>query len=186
MKYYAMIGDRQAGPAELPELTEAGLTPETYVWCKGMDDWTQAKDVADICRYFRQRLFDKMHPGTAALPAASPQPEQRDYATPEEMRHMKRREYWQEVSRQIAENQPDPQEELSTPPSTWWPFPIVLAIIAFSPLGIPAAIMARRSAKQWQAGNAAASHESARMAKMCAGMAFAAAMMLIAVVLRAI
>ncbi|MDE6510569.1 MAG: DUF4339 domain-containing protein [Muribaculaceae bacterium] len=56
MKYFAMIGGRRIGPMELDEMPKEGVRPETYVWCKGMDDWMKADDVPDICRYFRQRL----------------------------------------------------------------------------------------------------------------------------------
>lgn len=56
MKYFAMIGGRQYGPMELDEMVGEGVRPDTYVWCKEMDDWTLASDVPDICRYFRQRL----------------------------------------------------------------------------------------------------------------------------------
>ncbi len=56
MKYFAMIGGRQYGPMTLDEMVSEGVRPDTYVWCKGMDDWTLASDVPDICRYFRQRL----------------------------------------------------------------------------------------------------------------------------------
>lgn len=56
MKYFAMIGGRQYGPMELDDMVREGVRPETYVWCKGMSDWTVASDVPDICRYFRQRL----------------------------------------------------------------------------------------------------------------------------------
>lgn len=56
MKYFAMIGGHQYGPMTLDEMVSEGVRPDTYVWCKGMDDWTLAGDVPDICRYFRQRL----------------------------------------------------------------------------------------------------------------------------------
>ncbi len=56
MKYFAMIEGRQYGPMTLDEMVREGVRPDTYVWCKGMDDWTLAEDVPDICRYFRQRL----------------------------------------------------------------------------------------------------------------------------------
>lgn len=51
-----MTSRGQCGPLELWELPSAGVTPDTYVWCKGMADWTRASEVADICRYYRQRL----------------------------------------------------------------------------------------------------------------------------------
>ncbi|MDE6192423.1 MAG: DUF4339 domain-containing protein [Muribaculaceae bacterium] len=56
MKYFAMIGGRQYGPMELDDMPKEGVRPDTYVWCKGMDDWMPADEVPDICRYFRQRL----------------------------------------------------------------------------------------------------------------------------------
>lgn len=56
MKYFAMIDGRQYGPMELDDMVKEGVHPDTYVWCKGMADWTLASDVPDICRYFRQRL----------------------------------------------------------------------------------------------------------------------------------
>lgn len=56
MKYFAMIGGRRYGPMELDDMVKEGVRPDTYVWCKGMEDWSPASDVPDICRYFRQRL----------------------------------------------------------------------------------------------------------------------------------
>lgn len=68
-KYFAMIDGEQRGPFALEELREAGVTPSTYVWRKGMPDWVEAGDDAEICRYFRQYIFDKMHP--ASVPAVA-------------------------------------------------------------------------------------------------------------------
>ncbi len=51
-----MIGGQQYGPMELDDMVKEGVRPDTYVWWKGMADWTPASDVPDICRYFRQRL----------------------------------------------------------------------------------------------------------------------------------
>ncbi|MDE7096207.1 MAG: DUF4339 domain-containing protein [Muribaculaceae bacterium] len=56
MKYFAMIGGRQIGPMEIDDMVKEGVRPDTYVWCKQMEDWMPAGDVPDICRYFRQRL----------------------------------------------------------------------------------------------------------------------------------
>ena len=60
MKYFAMIEGRQYGPMTLDDMVKEGVRPDTYVWCKGMDDWRKASDVADICRYFRQRLAGEL------------------------------------------------------------------------------------------------------------------------------
>lgn len=62
MRYFAMIDGERRGPFELDQLPDAGVGPDTYVWCKGMDDWEKAADVADICRFYRQRLFNLAHP----------------------------------------------------------------------------------------------------------------------------
>ncbi len=50
--YFAMIDGERRGPFRLDQLRDAGVGPDTYVWSKGMADWEQAADVADICRYF--------------------------------------------------------------------------------------------------------------------------------------
>lgn len=46
-KYYFMLAGKQYGPFEISELTEK-IKPETFVWCNGMADWKQAKDVPDL------------------------------------------------------------------------------------------------------------------------------------------
>lgn len=68
MRYFAMIDGERRGPFELDQLPDAGVSPDTYVWCKGMDDWEKAADVADICRFYRQRLFNLAHPQREPAP----------------------------------------------------------------------------------------------------------------------
>ena len=48
-KYYFIDkdGNRQ-GPRTIEHLTSADITPETLVWCKGMDKWQRAKAVEDF------------------------------------------------------------------------------------------------------------------------------------------
>ena len=65
MKYYAMIEGQQKGPFSLDELADAGVRPSTYVWCRDMPDWQPAEEVPDICRHFRRRIHDLMHPSSA-------------------------------------------------------------------------------------------------------------------------
>ena len=83
MKYFAMIDGRQYGPMELDEMVREGVRPDTYVWCKGMDDWRPASDVADICRYFRRRLAgdlpsQKLSGGDANQYKAVPEDEEQE------------------------------------------------------------------------------------------------------------
>lgn len=51
-----MIGDEQRGPFEIAQLADEGVRPDTYVWCKTMDDWAPASDVPEIRRYFQSRI----------------------------------------------------------------------------------------------------------------------------------
>lgn len=186
MKYFAIINKEQVGPLELPELVEAGLRPDTYVWCKGMDDWQPASEVADICRFFRNRIFDLMHPSAATVqpaetPATAATPDDDDY------KGMKSREFWATVATQIKEqselNETNPVQQ-SEPPSAWYPFPIVLAVIFFFPLGIPALLYARKSAKLWKADMHDESREAARQAKFYGGIAFFIGLIFIAAIFR--
>ncbi len=43
MRYFAMIDGERRGPFGLDELADAGVRPDTYVWCKGMSDWEKAE-----------------------------------------------------------------------------------------------------------------------------------------------
>lgn len=160
---------------ELPELVEAGLMPETYVWCKGMDDWQQAREVADICRFFRNRIFDLMHP-TAADPATPAGDQTREFRLMEDADYkgMKRREFYNAVGEQVAHTAKDPDQEKleqGIPPAPLPGWLALLAILLFFPLGIPALLQSRKGQKLWAAGLEAQSHETARSARMCAGMA---------------
>lgn len=65
MLYFAMIDGERRGPYRLDELAEAGVGPDTFVWCRGMEDWQKADEVADICRHFRQTIFNRMHPSVS-------------------------------------------------------------------------------------------------------------------------
>lgn len=170
---------------ELSELVEAGLMPDTYVWCKGMDDWQPAKDVADICRFFRNRIFDLMHPSAPpAVPdKTASQPSQLDDV---DYKNMKYREFWSTIASQVQEQSQERKEQDTpgNPPSTWYPFPIVLAAILFFPLGIPALLHARKAEKQWKSGMYQQSHESARQAKFYGGIAFFIGLIFIAAIFR--
>lgn len=125
MKYFAMIGDRQTGPFELHNVVREGVRPDTYVWCKGMPDWTMAKNVPDICRYFRQRLSGSL-PASASDPIAdmraAQQLEQEELINmfPPQMRNYVRKS----GVRLTKDNVPQPQKPMSST------LPILLYIIS--------------------------------------------------------
>lgn len=82
MKYFAMIGEECRGPFTLDQLEDAGVRPSTYIWCKGMTDWQKAEEVADVCRYFRQRIAEIQHPTLVETPSDSSAAEERDQLPP--------------------------------------------------------------------------------------------------------
>lgn len=140
-RYFAMIDGEQRGPFTPEELPEAGVLPDTYVWCKGMDDWQRADEVADICRFFRCRIFDLMHPSQAA-PAVTPEPEQPE--TDPNLELDPEDPYIFRRNRPLMEETPDTDIQ---PVSMLIPA-IVLTLLCFPPTGFVAiyyGIMTRRS-----------------------------------------
>ena len=130
MRYFAMIDGERRGPYELDQLVEAGVHPSTYVWCKGMDDWEKAEDVADICRYFRQRIFDKMHPSPIVQQPA-PQPE----AQPEQQNFP------------FADNKPEPN--IDVPPAPTLFIAIFLTLFCFPVTGLVAIYYSYKARRAW-------------------------------------
>lgn len=142
--YFVMIDGERRGPFTLDALHEAGVTPDTYVWTKGMDDWEQAADVADICRFYRQRIFDKMHPvpdhkGEPQLPQVeeTPPPGSGGYPFP---------------------MPPDEPENPDLPPASLLAVSVLLTLLCFPPTGFVAiyySMMSRKAWDQWTKGGAA-------------------------------
>lgn len=133
--YFAMIDGERRGPFALDALAEAGVTPDTYVWSKGMSDWEKARDVADICRYYRQRIFDRMHPAPTLPAQPEPQPEQEQqqvpgYGYPFPM-------------------PPDDADTATEPPMSLLAISIVMTFLCFPPTGFVAIYYAVMSRKAW-------------------------------------
>lgn len=184
MKYYAIIDGQQVGPMELEELIHAPLMPHTWVWCKGMSDWQQARDVADICRFWRRRLFDLMHPSPENTSLA---PKPQLPTTDEDYKGLSRREFYQSIATHIQQDATDPdrqklQQGIEPAPLPLWVS--ILAIVLFFPLGIWAIVSSRRSHTQWQRSQKEESYESARSARMCAGIAICLGIIAISIVLQ--
>ena len=141
MKYFAMINGECCGPFSLAELPEAGVGPDTYVWCRGMADWEKAEDVADICRFYRQRIFDLMHP---TAPEPTPELQSPDQETEN------RAKGW--IGRWVSDSDilPEPEPPMDTPPPSLIGVALVL-IVFCSPLpGFVALYFAFKSRKAWE------------------------------------
>jgi len=172
LKYYIITEtDEQRGPFRLEELADAGVTPDTYVWCKGMKTWKQAADVPDICRYWRNRLYNLQHPD---LPAKGIPEELQRQQSPGVTRFQK---YGIEM--------PDPagiKTDINIKPAdTLWPS--ILVTILCSWLGLVAIYYSWQTNKNWNLGNHELAHEQSRKAKIWLGISFFSSFIIMAVLI---
>ncbi len=178
-----MIDGEQRGPFPLDQLAAEGVRPSTYVWTDGMDDWEKAEDVADICRLFRNRLHDLMHPGSV-------QAELRQEATPYRLkdipdasptrydRHLKEGESFPSLE------EIDAREDHSLQPPSLI-LPAVLVAILFCPLvGLIAVVYAVKTRNAWKQGEKDKAYDYHRSAKMWIGITFFLGLILAAFVMR--
>lgn len=152
MRYFAMIDGERRGPIELDGLAEAGVRPDTYVWCKGMADWEKAEDVADICRYYRRRIFDLMHPSrrrestdksAGSDESAEPAGEDPYAVLPPRFRELARRAGT--PPRGIRDDSPD----TSVPPSPTLFLSILLTLFCFPLTGLVAVFYSYKARVAW-------------------------------------
>lgn len=182
-RYFAMIEGEQRGPYTLEELPGAGVGPQTYVWRKGMEDWEQAGDVADICRFYRQRIFSLMHP--SPIPAADETQRDENGEESGENRGLRFG---------IGSNLPLPSHEPENPdmpPQTMLVGAILMTLFCFPPTGFVAIYYSIMSSKAWGKANHSVSrqgaplytdeeraeykrkaHDCSRLAKMWTGITF--------------
>lgn len=153
MTYYAMISGRQQGPFTLDQLVEIGISPDTYVWCKGMADWQPADEVADICRAFRLHIVNLQHPAPVRKtdqPIAEPGEESdaRNY----------------EPMYDPAEHDP-----ASPPPSGMLVVAILVTLFCFTPTGLAAIYYAVRTQRSYRKSLTQDMCDSIRHYKMWVG-----------------
>lgn len=175
-KYYAMIDGEQKGPFSLEELPAAGVRPSTYIWCSGMPDWQKAEENADVCRLFRNHLYDIMHPSS---PPSVINSEDKDKykVQPDNTEGSSTTRF----DRFLQENGEGPlptleeienQKDTSSPPASMIGYAWLVTILCFFPTGIVALIYAYKSKKEWSKGNNKMAHEYNRSAKMWTGITF--------------
>ena len=175
-----MIDGERRGPLELSQLVEAGVRPDTYVWCKEMDDWEQARYVADICRLYRQRIFSLNHPEVLAAPVTE------EEAGRQETGETPARLYSPRGLPHVDDN-PD----TSVPPTSMMLVSFLLTLFCFPFTGIMAIYYSLKTRQAWEQATRSNSkgegklysdkereelrivaHDYSRMAKMWAGITF--------------
>lgn len=177
-KYYAMIDGEQKGPFALEDLPGAGVRPSTYIWCKGMPDWQKAEENAEVCRLFRNHLYDVMHPGNAQIQdSQAVTPDDRWKVKPDEPSGP----YPSRFDKYLQETGNDPlptleeieaQKDTSNPPVNMVGYAWLVTFFCCVPTGIVALVFAYKSKKAWKNGNNTLSHDYCRSAKMWTGISF--------------
>ena len=175
-KYYAMIDGEQKGPFSLAELPAAGVRPSTYIWCKGMPDWQKAEDNADVCRLFRNHLYDVMHP--SSTPTVAKQEDLDKYKVEPDSKDGHSPTRFDRFLQESGENPLPTLEEIeaqrdnSIPPVSMVGYAWVVTILCFFPTGIVALVFAYKCNKAWKNGDNNMAHEYNRRAKMWTGVTF--------------
>lgn len=180
-KYYAMIDGERKGPFTLEELPAAGVRPSTYIWCKGMPDWQKAEENADVCRLFRNHLYDIMHPDPVPqvnqIPTNTSQTDDRWKIKPEAPADPHRSRFDGFLQQSGEDPLPTLQEieektDTSTPPPSMIGLAWLVTIFCCWPTGIVALIFAYKTKKVWKQGDHKLAYEFSRKAKMWTGITF--------------
>ena len=60
--YYIAIDNQRRGPFPEEELLQNGMTPDSLVWCNGMEGWTRASDVPELAKYLESQKVPQFDP----------------------------------------------------------------------------------------------------------------------------
>lgn len=170
MMYYAIINGQQQGPFTLYQLPYAGVGPDTYVWCKTMERWQPAREVADICRFYRQHLAAVMHPGYTpprygAPPAGIPD-RLKDARSDVDDDFPMRWRYVVEKAGERPVKLPEAGPDLSRKPRYMLWEAVVVLLLCCPPIGVAALWYSLKSRRLWRAGRAAEAHDAARTTRI--------------------
>ena len=176
-KYYAMIDGVQKGPFSLQQLPEAGVRPSTYIWCKGMQDWQKAEDDPEVCRLFRNHLYDKMHPSDAPQQNNISVEDNRWKVQPDEPKGPPPSKFDRFLQQAGEDPLPtleeiDSKEDKTNPPISMIGYAWLVTIFCFPPTGIAALVYAYKSKNAWKKGENNLAHDLNRKAKMLTGISF--------------
>lgn len=78
MYYISTDGIEKIGPISLDQLSQYNLTPDTLVWCSGMDNWCHASQVEELTPYLEAQAQPQPQP----QPWQQPKPQQHFQAQP--------------------------------------------------------------------------------------------------------
>lgn len=184
-----MIDGERRGPFTLEELHASGVRPDTYVWCKGMSDWEKAEDVADICRFYRQRIFNLMHPSSSPTVRENDDNENDSEEDPYLNFPLSFRRYARQAG--ADPNIKEPEPDTSRRPTSLIPLSVTLLLLCCPITGVIALYYAIKSRHAWNEAHRSTqdhnkelysdserqalsrkAHEYARLARMWCGITF--------------
>jgi len=55
MEYWIIVDKRHAGPYSADQLVNAGLKPDTLIWCEGLPEWTPAGQISELAQMMAMR-----------------------------------------------------------------------------------------------------------------------------------
>lgn len=181
-KYFAFIDGEQRGPFTLDQLTDVGVHPSTYVWCKDMDDWQRADSVEEIRNLFRHHIERKKEIEPAA-PAAAPV----ETVKPEEVSNEASGARPGRFGR-FGVQLPEMEEniDLNTPPQVSMTLAVLSLLLCFPLTGLVAVFYTYKAQKTWDEatkwggakgkdseGLRRKAHEYERLSKMWLGLTVA-------------
>ncbi|MCH5213903.1 MAG: DUF4339 domain-containing protein [Muribaculaceae bacterium] len=171
--YYYQHNGEQKGPVPVDRLVASGIRPGTYVWCKGMQDWQKAEDVAEIRAAMTGHLADKAR---RHIEIETPEvTEVRGSGTAQEAPQEEKRAFGFPI-REDNTMEPD----VNMPPQLSMTLSVLTLILCFPPTGVVSVVFTAKSQKAWQNSCMEPdhktqeelrrkSHEYARLAKMWLG-----------------
>lgn len=153
--YYIANDNQRRGPFPEDQLLQNGLTPDSLVWCNGMDGWKKASEVPELAMYFAPQE-----------PQYGPQYGQPQYGQPQYGQPQYGQQYDPYNQPQYAQGQYQGYGE-NMPPCPhnymWWA--ILCTIFCAWPFGIPAIVNAAKVKSAYNNGDYEGAQAHARSAK---------------------
>lgn len=147
--YYIAIDNQRRGPFPEEELLQNGMTPDSLVWCNGMEGWTRASDVPELAKYLESQKVPQVPQFDPQYISQYDQPQYPDYP-----------QYAQEQYQQDYEDGPKC-------PHNFLVWAIISTVLCF-PFGIPAIINAAKVKPAYEQGYYDEAVKRSRRAKIWA------------------
>ncbi|MBQ4368008.1 MAG: DUF4339 domain-containing protein, partial [Muribaculaceae bacterium] len=183
MKYYIAENGQPAGPFEISELLNHGLTVNSQVWCETMENWQPASQVPELMNVLQPAVQQPyQEPVQQAQPYQGPVQQAQPYqqqAQPYQQPYQQQAQPYQQPYQQQAQPyggyaQPQYQAPYQVMPKNWLTESILLTVLSVlcccNPLslitGIIAIVNANKVKSAYTVGNMPQAEEASKSAKL--------------------